>query len=63
MKLHPLMILVSIVVGSEIAGLWGVVLGPPIAASIKELLIYFSNLPRYGISMEEEEVLEKELEN
>ena len=39
------------------------VLGPPIAASIKELLIYFSNPPRYGISMEEEEVLEKELEN
>ena len=63
MKLHPLMILVSIVVGSEIAGLWGVVLGPPIAASIKELLIYFSNPPRYGISMEEEEVLEKEIEN
>ena len=63
MKLHPLMILVSIVVGSEIAGLWGVVLGPPIAASIKELLIYISNPPRYGISMEEEEVLEKEIEN
>tara|TARA_Y100001001_G_scaffold155669_1_gene171679 strand:+ start:271 stop:1401 length:1131 start_codon:yes stop_codon:yes gene_type:complete len=63
MKLHPLMILISIVVGSEIAGLWGVVLGPPIAASIKELLIYFNNPPRYGISMEEEEVLEKELEN
>ena len=63
MKLHPLMILVSIVVGSEIAGLWGVVLGPPIAASIKELLIYFSNPPRYGISMEEEEVLEEGIEN
>ena len=63
MKLHPLMILVSIVVGSEIAGLWGVVLGPPIAASIKELLIYFSNPPSYGISMEDDEVLKKELEN
>jgi len=63
MKLHPLMILISIVVGSEIAGLWGVVLGPPIAASIKELLIYFSNPPSYGISMEDDEVLEKELEN
>jgi len=63
MKLHPLMILISIVVGSEIAGLWGVVLGPPIAASIKELLIYFSNPPRYGISMEDDEVLEKELDN
>ena len=63
MKLHPLMILISIFVGSEIAGLWGVVLGPPIAASIKELLIYFNNPPRYGISMEEEEGLQKELEN
>ncbi len=60
MRLHPLMILVSIVVGSEIAGLWGVVLGPPIAASIKELLIYFNNPPRYGISMEDDEVLELE---
>ena len=40
MKLHPLMILVAIVVGSEIAGLWGVVLGPPIAACVKELIIY-----------------------
>jgi predicted PurR-regulated permease PerM len=65
MRLHPLMILVSIVVGSEIAGLWGVVLGPPIAASIKELLIYFNNPPRYGISMEDDEVLEleKEIQN
>jgi len=63
MKLHPLMILISIVVGSEIAGLWGVVLGPPIAASIKELLIYFSNPPGYGISMEDDEVLEKELDD
>jgi predicted PurR-regulated permease PerM len=50
---------------SEIAGLWGVVLGPPIAASIKELLIYFNNPPRYGISMEDDEVLEleKEIQN
>jgi predicted PurR-regulated permease PerM len=60
MRLHPLMILVAIVVGSEIAGLWGVVLGPPIAASIKELLIYFNNPPGYGISMEDDEVLELE---
>ena len=58
MKLHPLMILVSIVVGSEIAGLWGVVLGPPIAASLKELIIYFNNPPRYGILTDENEILE-----
>lgn len=58
MKLHPLMILVAIVVGSEIAGLWGVVLGPPIAACVKELIIYFNNPPRYGVLTEEEEIVE-----
>ena len=57
MKLHPLMILISIVVGSEIAGLWGVVLGPPIAASVKELIIYFNNPTKYGIMTEENEIL------
>jgi len=58
MKLHPLMILVAIVVGSEIAGLWGVVLGPPIAACVKELIIYFNNPHRYGVLTEEEEIVE-----
>lgn len=58
MKLHPLMILVAIVVGSEIAGLWGVVLGPPIAACVKELIIYFNNPARYGVLTEEEEIVE-----
>ena len=43
LKVHPVLILVSIVVGSEIGGMWGVVLGPPLAASIKELFAYFSN--------------------
>ena len=60
MKLHPLMILISIVVGSEIAGLWGVVLGPPIAAAAKELIIYFNNPPQYGILAEENEILERD---
>lgn len=42
-KIHPLLILVSILIGSEVGGLWGVILGPPIAASVKELIVYFSN--------------------
>ena len=45
-KIHPLLILVSIVIGSEIGGLWGVILGPPIAASTKELIVYFSNIKK-----------------
>jgi len=30
------------------------VLGPPIAACVKELIIYFNNPPRYGVLIEEE---------
>ena len=41
MKVHPVLFLVSIMVGSEIAGLWGVILGPPIVAATKELIAYF----------------------
>ena len=45
-KMHPLLILVSILIGSEVGGLWGVILGPPIAASVKELIVYFSNIKK-----------------
>ncbi len=41
MKVHPVLFLVSIMVGSEIAGLWGVILGPPVVAASKELIAYF----------------------
>ena len=43
LKVHPVLVLVSIVIGSEIGGMWGVVLGPPLVAAIKELFVYFSN--------------------
>ena len=43
LKVHPVLVLVSIVIGSEIGGMWGVVLGPPLVAGIKELFVYFSN--------------------
>ena len=45
-KIHPLLILVSILIGSEVGGLWGVILGPPIAASVKELIVYFYNIKK-----------------
>ena len=47
MKVHPLLVLIAIVLGSEIGGLWGVIIGPPVAASIKEILVYFSNPDGY----------------
>ena len=48
-KIHPLLILVSILIGSEIGGLWGVILGPPVAASAKDLIIYFSNVKKNNV--------------
>ncbi|MCH2309871.1 MAG: AI-2E family transporter [SAR202 cluster bacterium] len=41
MKVHPILFLVSIMIGSEIAGVWGVILGPPVVAASKELIAYF----------------------
>ena len=51
-KIHPLLILVSILIGSEIGGLWGVILGPPVAASAKDLIIYFSNVKKNNVLSE-----------
>ena len=37
LKVHPVLVLVAIVIGSEIGGLSGVILGPPVATAIKEI--------------------------
>lgn len=41
LHVHPVMIMVVLVLGSELAGLWGVVLGPPLVAAAKEVFMYF----------------------
>jgi predicted PurR-regulated permease PerM len=33
--------MVVLVVGSEFAGLWGIILGPPLVAAAKEVYLYF----------------------
>ena len=42
LHVHPVLILVVIIVGSETAGLWGVILGPPLVAAGKEVFQYFA---------------------
>lgn len=42
LNVHPIMILVVLIVGSEVAGLWGIILGPPLAVAAKEVFDYFS---------------------
>lgn len=41
LNVHPVMILVVIIVGSEVAGLWGIILGPPLVVAGKEVFQYF----------------------
>lgn len=41
LNLHPVMVLAALIVGSEVAGLWGIILGPPLAAAGREVLLYF----------------------
>lgn len=41
LNLHPVMVLAALIVGSEVAGLWGVILGPPLAAAGRGVLLYF----------------------
>lgn len=42
LHVHPVLILVVIIVGSEVAGLWGVILGPPLVVAGKEVFQYFA---------------------
>ena len=42
LKLHPVAIILLIVVASHYFGLWGVILGPPLAAMGKDVVVYFA---------------------
>jgi predicted PurR-regulated permease PerM len=39
-KLHPAIIMVVLVVGNELAGLWGVLLAVPLTAAVRDLYLY-----------------------
>ena len=41
LNIHPVMILVVLIVGNELFGLWGILLGPPLTAAGKEVVLYF----------------------
>jgi predicted PurR-regulated permease PerM len=42
LNLHPAVVLLIITIASQIWGIWGVILGPPVAALIKDLTVYFA---------------------
>ena len=40
-RLHPAIIMMVIVGASEIAGLWGVIIGVPVTAAVRDVFLYF----------------------
>jgi predicted PurR-regulated permease PerM len=42
LNLHPAVVLLIITFASQIWGIWGIILGPPVAALIKDLTVYFA---------------------
>ena len=41
LKLHPMAIMIIIVVGSQLFGLWGIILGPMLVAAARDVIKYF----------------------
>src|SRR6266571_4106727 len=52
MQLHPVVVLLSVVVGAELAGLWGVLAAIPVAAMIQFLLRRWVSPKVYGDPLE-----------
>ena len=40
LNMHPIAVIVVITIGSQYFGLWGVILGPPLVALAKDVVIY-----------------------
>lgn len=41
LRMHPVAVIMVILIASHYFGLWGVILGPPLAAMVKDLAVYF----------------------
>ena len=41
LRLHPIVIMITLIIASEIAGLWGVLVGVPIVAASRDVFAYF----------------------
>ena len=41
LRLHPIFIMVTLIIASEIAGLWGVLVGVPLVAAARDVFAYF----------------------
>jgi predicted PurR-regulated permease PerM len=44
MKVHPAAVLLLLVLGAHVAGLWGIILSVPVAATAMRIIQYFRGL-------------------
>ena len=40
-RLHPALVMIVLVCSSEVAGLWGMVVGVPLTAAVRDVFLYF----------------------
>lgn len=40
-RLHPIVIMITLIIASDIAGLWGVPVGVPLVAAARDVFAYF----------------------
>ena len=59
LRLHPIAVILVITIGSQYFGLWGVILGPPLVAMSRDIIVYLTNEWRPPATLTDpEEVLE-----
>ena len=54
LRLHPVLIMIIIVVASQVAGIWGIIIGPPLVAVVRDMVRYFHrewHLPELLVGM------------
>ena len=49
LRLHPIFIMVTLIIASDIAGLWGVLIGVPLVAAARDIFAYFYTEWRDGV--------------
>ena len=53
-RLHPVVVMAIIVIGAEVAGIWGMIVGVPLSAAARDVFVYFQQQWRPNGEVEEQ---------
>jgi predicted PurR-regulated permease PerM len=67
LHVHPVIIMLVLVLGSELAGFWGIILGPPLVVAAMGVINYFREIwgdatPKHEAEPEENEAEQPAIE-